>query len=77
VAVEYGLLPPGKGELNGGRPAEDGDTEPWGLVGDWNPDWDGNLGGEPPHLSMCSGFTLVWIGLEGGSWAELVGVACR
>ena len=25
---------------------------------------------------MCSGFTEVWIGLEGGSWAELVGVAC-
>ena len=68
--VEYRLFdPPWSGELNCGCPADDGETtDPWGLVGDWNPDCGVNpLGGELPHLSMCSGFTDVWMGLDGGS----------
>lgn len=51
-----------------GSPAEDGETtEPWGLVGEWNPDCTKFPGGDPaPHLST-SGLMEVLMGLK-GSW---------
>lgn len=71
------LVWPWRGELKGGRPAEDGETtEPWGLVGEWNPDCPKLPGGEPaPHLSTCSGLMQVLMGL-GGSWVLPGGGFC-
>lgn len=55
--------------MNGGSPADEGDTtDPWGLVGEWNPDCAKFPGGDPaPHLSTRSGFIEVLMGLV-GSW---------
>lgn len=64
-----------RGELKGGRPVEDGDTtDPWGLVGEWNPDCGKLPGGDPtPHLSTCSGLMLMGLG---GSWVLPSGGFC-
>ena len=61
------VCPPCRGEAKGGNPADEGDTtEPWGLVGDWNPDCAKLPGGDPaPHRSTCSGLMEVLMGLEG------------
>lgn len=69
VEDEYGIFEaPWRGELKGGRPADDGETtDPWGLVGDWNPDCPKPPGGEFAHRSTCSGLMGVLMGLE-GNW---------